>query len=272
MIKRHFEYHQPSSVDEAAGLLASIEEETSLISGGTWVVPEMTKGVRSPRHVVDLRRAGAGGVQRENGSIVLGTTATYADVLASPAVPPILKTMAEGITGGGQVHNQGTLGGSACYANPSSDVPGLLVGLQASLRLAKGEGRREVAAESFFTAAFQSVLEQGEFLTEIVVPAAAESSRSGYYKFKHCESSWPIATACCTVASDGSVLRLVLGGVAPTPVVVAAASRATSAAAVEAAVHETDFEPWSDALADGRYRKRIAGVVGKRAYLAATGS
>ena len=56
-------------------------------------------------------------------------TATYADVLRSAGVPSVLVVMARGVTGGGQVHNQGTIGGSFCYANPASDAPGALVGL-----------------------------------------------------------------------------------------------------------------------------------------------
>jgi CO/xanthine dehydrogenase FAD-binding subunit len=231
----------------------------------------MTHGVRSPRHVVDLRRAGLGTIRRENGSVVIGTTVTYADVLASPEAPPALHDMAAGVTGGAQVHNQGTLGGSACYANPASDVPGVLVGLGATLRLAGSGGARDVAARDFFLGGFQTVLEPGDLLAEIVVPTGPDQERTGYYKFKHCESSWPIATACCTVDQDGAVAGLVLGGVSAAPVVVDKAGGASSEEAVERAVAGTDFEPWTDVLADGWYRRRVAGVVAKRAYLAATG-
>jgi carbon-monoxide dehydrogenase medium subunit len=270
MIKGSFEYHAPVSLDEAAELISSLEGETSVISGGTWVVPEMTHGVRTPKHVVDLRRAGLGGVTRENGSLVIGTTATYADVLdADGAVEAeALETMAAGVTGGAQIHNQGTLGGSACYANPGSDVPGALVGLDATLRLARGDTRRDLSAAEFFEDGFRTALEPGELLTAIVVPVT--SARSGYYKFKLSESSWPIATACCVVDADGSVTRLALGGVSPTPVLVEAAVGAADPDAVSETVYDTEFQPWSDALAAGSYRKMIAHVVARRAYLAAT--
>jgi CO/xanthine dehydrogenase FAD-binding subunit len=271
VIQRHFEYHAPTSIDEAVDLVASVADEAAVISGGTWVVPEMTHGVRLPRRVVDLRRAGLGTIRRDNGSVVIGTTVTYADVLASAQAPTVLRAMAVGVTGGAQVHNQGTLGGSACYANPASDVPGALVGLGATLRLARAGGARDVAAGDFFVGDFETVLEPGELLTEIVVPAQSDEERTGYYKFKHCESSWPIATACCTVDRDGGVARLVLGGVSAAPVVVDQAVGATSEEAVATAVSGTEFEPWNDVLAEGWYRRRIAGVVAKRAYLAATG-
>ena len=273
MIKASFEYHAPTSADEAAELVSSLEGETAVISGGTWVVPEMTHGVRRPRHVVDLRQAGLAGVARENGSLVIGTTATYTDVFQAGAAGEIeaLETMVAGVTGGAQIHNQGTLGGSACYANPGSDAPGLLVGLDATLRLVRGNSRREVAAGDFFQDSFRTTLESGELLTAIVVPVPPAGARSGYYKFKLNESSWPIATACCLADAEGSVMRLAVGGVSPTPVVVEAAVGATHPDTVATAVGDTAFEPWSDALADGAYRRKIAHVVARRAYLAATG-
>jgi carbon-monoxide dehydrogenase medium subunit len=178
--------------------------------------------------------------------------------------------MAAGVTGGKQVHNQGTLGGSACYANPSSDVPAALVGVSATLRLANAGGTRDVDAAEFVLGAFRTLLEPRELLAEIVVPAAPEGSRFGYYKFKLSESSWPIATATCLVGNDGAIARLSLGGVSPRPVLVSKAEGAAEATAVQAAVEATDFEPWTDAVADGRYRRRIASVVAKRAFLAAT--
>src|SRR5262249_47423554 len=127
MIKRAFEYHAPASLDEASNLVSSLEGAMSIISGGTWVLPEMTHRVRGPEHVIDLRRAGLGDVVRENGALVIGTTATYADVLKADVEVDAVQTMVVGVTGGAQIHNQGTLGGSACYANPGSDVPGVLV-------------------------------------------------------------------------------------------------------------------------------------------------
>src|SRR5438034_798571 len=120
--------------------------------------------------------------------------------------------MAIGITGGGQIQNRGTVGGSACYAFPSSDVPAALVALGATLRLASAGGRREAAAADFFTGAFGADVRPGEVLAEIRIPAPPAGARQGYYKFKLCESSWPIATAACVLGGDGAS-TLALGGV-----------------------------------------------------------
>src|SRR5262249_21853676 len=149
-------------------------------------------------------------------------------------------------------------------------VPGVLVGLAATLRLNGKTGTRTVEAGDFFLGGFATALQSGELLTEVVIPAAREGSAFGYYKFKLSESSWPIATATCVVGAGGEVVRLTLGGVSSKPIVVSSAEGAAEAGDVEAAVADTEFEPWGDVLAEGSYRRRIASVVAKRAFLVAT--
>ena len=58
-------------------------------------------------------------------------------------------------------------------------------------------------------------LARGELLTALELPE--QTGTHGYVKLKRGASSWPIATA-AAVAQDGVLTRLVLGGVAGTPV------------------------------------------------------
>ena len=212
MIKRRFTYHCPASIDEAIAAVAEVGSDAEIVGGGTWVVPEMTHGTRNPGAVVDLRNAGLAGASKSKGGLSVGAMTTYAELASSKLVQQragALATMAAGITGGAQVRYQGTLGGSACYATPSSDAPGALVGLGATMRLRSSSGTRAVDASEFFTGAFESDVEEGEVLEAITLPAPPENARFGHYKLKLVESSWPIATATCVVGLDeGGVSHL----------------------------------------------------------------
>jgi aerobic carbon-monoxide dehydrogenase medium subunit len=263
MIRHRFAYHAPEGVEDAVALLAADPEGTTVISGGTWVVPELTRGQRRAEAVVDLRRAGLDTVgATAAGGLLLGAATTYATLARHPLVAeraPLLAHMAAGITGGAQLRNVATIGGSACYASPSSDVPGALVALGAVLHVRAADGTRAVPAARFFRAAFVADLGPGELLTHIEIPATVAGARWGYRKLKLCGSSWPIATASCLMTSDG--LRLVLGGVCAVPVRVKGLGvRAAGEAAAEAI-----GEPYADALADGDYRRRVAPVLATRA-------
>ena len=267
MIKNRFEYLAPKSVEEAVTLLAASPGDTEVIGGGTWVVVEMTAGLRDPRRVIDLKDAGLRTIREENGAVVIGARATYTDVVRSAAAArlPALVAMATGITGGGQLRNRGTLGGSACYGNPSSDVPGLLVGLGATMNLRSASGARGVAAADFFTGPLQTALQPGELLESMTIPVPA-GMKQGYYKFKLAESSWPICTGTALVAADGSA-TVTIGAANARPVTVTGSASDLDglARAAEAAI----TSPFSDTLAAGEYRKQIAGAIAKRAVKAA---
>ena len=145
MIPGRFAYATPRSAAEAVALLAGADAR--VLAGGTWVVPELGTGVSRPALVVDLRRAGLGTITAGDGTVRVGATATYADVLASELVRerlPLLREMAGGITGGWAIRGQGTIGGSLAAARPQSDVPAVLVALGAIAHVAGADGERSV--------------------------------------------------------------------------------------------------------------------------------
>ena len=223
MIRHAFEYEAPATSEAAQAMLT---EGVRVLAGGTWVVPEMGAGRMGATRIVDLRHCGLDTVARDGDAVVIGANASYAQLLSSPVIAelaPMIATAAAGITGGWQLLYQGTLGGAACYATPTSDAPALLVALDAHLRLLGPGGTRTVPAREFFLGAFETVASADELLVAIVISGPGPGIRRGhgYQKVKRGDSSWPIATAAATVEADGSGVRsarLALGGIAPTPV------------------------------------------------------
>jgi xanthine dehydrogenase YagS FAD-binding subunit len=148
-------------------------------------------------------------------------------------------------------------GGDPCYIVHPSDTAPMLLALGAKVRIeGHGEGRF-LPLDSFFVlpeedVERETVLEPGELLTEVVLPAAAQGIKSSYRKVRE-RSAWDFALASVALAlqmSGDRVLagRVVLGGVAPIPwrseaaeaalvgrTLDAAAARAAAEAAVEGA-------------------------------------
>jgi CO/xanthine dehydrogenase FAD-binding subunit len=205
---------------------------------------------------------------------------TYAHLLASSAFPgtaQLLQRVAGGITGGPQIRCQGTICGSAAYANPSSEVPAVLVALDATMHLDGPGGARITPAAAFFLDAYTVDLRRGELVTGVSV--AARAARLGYYKLKLAEGSWPIATAAAVLppidAGSGGIgfggAVVTLGAISTRPIqldlapVLDDAGRLPSDADVDDWVAAQIGEPWDDELAPGDYRRMVAGVVLRRA-------
>ncbi len=283
MIPTHFDYRAPGDAAQAAELLGADPEGSRLLGGGTWVVPELSSGESSPRTIVDLRQAGLRAIAPTADGVRIGAMATYADLLASPAVAehaPLLTVVAGGITGGWAIRGQGTIGGAVAAARPASDLPAALIAAAAIAVIRGREGERRIPVARLITGAGATTLAGDELLCAFEVPAVSADG-FGYIKLKRGASSWPIVTAAACARRDGDVcteIRLVLGGAAATPLVVdvgeslvgAAVTPAMLAAAARLA-GEAVVDPWEDALASGDYRLAVAEPVARRALAMAFG-
>jgi CO/xanthine dehydrogenase FAD-binding subunit len=275
MIRTALRHHAPVELAEAVVLLDTHAERAAVLGGGTMLVPRMTRGELDLDHVIDLRRLGLGTTTVTDGRVHLGARVTYADILAAPAFPGtarLLQRVAGGITGGPQIRCQGTICGSAAYANPSTEVPAALVALDATMHLHGPGGACAVRAAAFFLDAYKVDLRRGELLTGVTVPAQAV--RLGYCKLKLAEGSWPVATAAAVLPPAGagySGAVVTLGAISTRPIklglapILDDAGRLPSDADVDDWVAAQIGEPWEDELAPGDYRRMVAGVVLRRA-------
>lgn len=117
-------------------------------------------------------------------------------------------------------------GGGPSYIVHPSDTAPALIALDAQFTISSSKGDRVVAAKDFFTlpsvnSATENILNDGEVLSSIHVPAAASGTRSKYAKVMDRET-WTHAVISCAVSlqlDNGKcrAARVVLGGVAPTP-------------------------------------------------------
>ena len=124
-------YHAPATLGESLALLTD-DPDVTVIGGGT-IVMAASAGVPRTAALLDLHRIPGLAEIQQGVTTTLGATTTYTRLLTTPAAPPLLRRIAGGITGGPQIRNQGTIGGSACYANPASDIPAGLVALDATM-------------------------------------------------------------------------------------------------------------------------------------------
>ncbi len=204
----------------------------------------MNRGESRPRLVVDLRHTGLAGIRADGDRIHVGAMCSYSDLLGSDLVSrelPLLTLMAAGVTGGRQIQNQGTIGGSVVAARPQSDAPASVVALGGEAVIGGPEGERRCPPAGLFAGAMHTGLAPGRDPPSLRVSPRGRGG-GGYYKLKRSASSWPIATAACLLRTDAegrcSSVTLVLGAVAPTPVSVDLSGRSSGGRLSEGAVAE----------------------------------
>ncbi len=112
-----FEYHAPSTIEEAVALLSQYRGKVKVIAGGTDLVPNMKHRLFTPAHVVGLK-----GIPRldqiaEDGPVIrLGAMCTIAQLARDPLVQRKLPSLAAAASqiAGPQLREAGTLGGNLC--------------------------------------------------------------------------------------------------------------------------------------------------------------
>ncbi|MDI3316590.1 MAG: xanthine dehydrogenase family protein subunit M [Bacillota bacterium] len=241
MIPAAFDYARASSLDEALRLLQEAGPDAKLLAGGHSLLPMMKLRLAEPPVLVDIGGiAELRGIRLEGDELVIGALTTHAEVAGSVQVAEAFPLLAQaaGAIGDLQVRNRGSVGGNLAHADPSSDLPAVVLALEARLVLRSPSGERAVPAREFFLGPFTTALEPGEILTEVRFPLLGGRTGTAYVKHPHPASGYAVVGVAAVVrlAADGSVEQARIG-------VTGVALSAFRAEAVEAALHGRKPDP-----------------------------
>jgi carbon-monoxide dehydrogenase medium subunit len=271
MIPAAFDYARAESVDQAIELLG--RDEAKLLAGGHSLLPLMKLRFAQPSLLVDIGRLQDLSYVREDGDhVAIGALTRHHDVANSDALHELcpIVSYAAGMIGDPQVRHMGTIGGSAAHADPASDMPTVLVALEADLVAQGPGGTRTIAAADFFAGLFTSALEPNEVLTEIRVPKT--SAGWSYLKFQRRALDWALVGVAAVRMNGGA--HVALTNMGDTPVRASAVEQALSSGSNPAAASASAPEgtaPPSDAFGSAEYRKELSKVLVKRALEEAMG-
>ena len=280
MIPNAFDYQRAGSLDEALGLVGS--PGTKVIAGGMSLLPLMKLRLANPEKVVDIGRLKElrGVRQLEDGRVAIGALTTYTELLDSPARHYGLLRDALPDIGDVQIRNRGTVGGAVAHCDPASDLPAVLLALDAEIVARSKRGEKVYPADGFFTGSFTTALADDELITEIRLPGPRDDAGSAYQALSQRASGYSIVgVAAVVIKQGGSVItkaNVALTGVADAPYRAKAVEAAllgnegTAEAIAAAAAHATDGVTVNgDIHADSEYRAAMAATYAKRAIAAA---
>ncbi len=273
-----FIYHRASSLDDALALLAE-HPDAKPLAGGPSLIPAMNFRLSQPAALVDLNAAGdlSGISQSPGGGIRIGAMTRHAAVERSDLVRDFAPLLREAMphVAHPQIRNRGTIGGSIAHADPSAEVPGVMLALDATFVARSRGGERRIAARDFFTGLFATALEPGELLVAVELPARAPRSGSAFLEVARRHGDFALAGAAADVTLDArghiARARLALISVADRPILAAAADALVGREPAEDAIRSVAeaardaLDPPADIHADARYRRQLAEVLARRA-------
>jgi carbon-monoxide dehydrogenase medium subunit len=253
-----FAHHRPTRLEDALELVSMFDRPPYV--GGTELLLAMRAGLFRPEALVDLKRIPElRQISAFDGGVSIGGAVTHQMVVDSPVVGetvPMLPGVIAAV-GNPRVRASGTLGGNLCFAEPKSDVATMLVALEATVRLASSSGGREMPVADFVVGPYSTSREEGELLTEIVVPGRA-GRPAVYVKYQTMER--PTIGVAAAITQSGAC-RVVVGAVGGMPEVF----EADRIDELDPHRIASQLEVIPDLTGSARYKRHIAAVHVRRA-------
>jgi carbon-monoxide dehydrogenase medium subunit len=284
-----FAYHAPASVDEAVALLERYSGEARVLAGGQSLVPMLNFRLVTPAALIDLRRIGGLDAIREEAAadgapmIAIGAMTRQRAAERSPLVAARLPLMREALRWVGHLptRSRGTVGGSIAHADPSAELPAILLALEGDVTAVGAQGRRSIAADAFFESFFTTALRPAELLTEVRLRAMPAGAGHAIEEFARRKGDFAIVGIAAVVAQAqgrAANVRLVAFGAGATPLRLRAAEHALEGQALDAgslaragAAARDAVDPVADNNASADYRRHLVGVLTARALARAAG-
>jgi carbon-monoxide dehydrogenase medium subunit len=264
-----FGYQAPKTLDDAIKILAS-DIDAAILAGGQSLLPAMNFRAANPTLLVDIQHVdGLRGVTINDNHVAVRAMMRHRELELHPDVQRTHPLIAEAMAHVAHVpiRNRGTVVGSLCHADPSAEMPLILVLLGGTVIAQGPSGTREISAEDFFQSFLTTARKPDEIITEARFPLLPAGAGWAFDEVTRRHGDYALAGVGCTLSLDAQGravdVRLAACGIADRPLRLKAAEAIlngtalqksdldAAAAASTAAVTQSD-----EANASASYRRR----------------
>jgi carbon-monoxide dehydrogenase medium subunit len=281
VIPGQFDYHAPSTLDEAVLLLKKIDG-AKVLAGGQSLIPAMRFRLAQPQTLIDINRIQElSFIEERAESLAIGALTRELELEQSKTVAeayPLLADTAK-VIADPVVRNLATVGGNLAHADPANDHPATMLAYGAQVVARSPAGARTIPIDEFFVGLFESSLRPGEILTEIRIPKPTRGSGGAYLKIERKVGDYAVAAVAVQLQLSGGTIgsvRIGLTNVGPVP------SRAKNAEAALLGKEPTDAvlevagkaaaaecDPSADLRGPVDYKRDMIRILTKRAVRSA---
>lgn len=272
-------YIQPRTIDETVQLLAQYGADARIINGGTDLLIEIERKIRSPKVLIDISRVPGLDTIREDGDYLkLGPGVTHNQVVGSELLRRLAYPLARACwqVGAPQIRNRGTVAGNLITASPANDTIVPLWAMGAEVKLKSARGERIVPFSNFFQGVRKTAMQPDEMLVEIRFQKMSPKDRGTFIKLglRRTQAISVVSAAVVLEFEDMEISNawIALGAVAPTIITCGDAEQAmvgnylSDAVIQEAAeLAAQEAKPIDDVRGTADYRREMVRVILTRA-------
>ena len=259
-------------------MLTKYGDDARALGGGTTLVILMKQRALHYRYLVDLQTIpGLAEIKRESDGVRVGALATHRMVEQSAVIQQACPIVAEAFRhiGNVRVRETASVGGNLAHADYRLDPPPALLVLGAEISTYGPNGPRTIPLKNFFRGMYETALEPQELLVDVKIPIMPPNTRAVYLRYTTLSANdWPCLGVAAFLAKENGCckeLRLALGGVAATPVLIDgldfASGKTLDSSVVDKLLEKVDqqISPLGDLRGSEWYKRRMARLFVKKA-------
>ena len=266
-----FDYLRAESPDEALDALGRHGEDARVLAGGQSLMAMLNMRLAHQQILVDIGRIEAWRYVRADAAMIeIGAGTTQAELLAWPDLANTAPMLAKALPHVGhlQTRSRGTVCGSLCHADPSSELPLCLAVLNGEVVLKSAKASRTLAAKDFQTGMLSTAKRPDEIAVAARYPVAEAGTGYAFEEITRRRGDFAIVAVAAAV--HGSTVRIGVGGVADRPTVAEWTGLSETDMADALNGFAWEMGGFDDIHATARYRRELVRRIGARVIKEAT--
>ncbi len=180
-----FEFFRPETIEQALRMLSDAPENSTVLAGGTDVIPQLHEGRRKTDCVIAINHLHTlRGVEITDDAVTIGACTTFAELEQTPFVRQHIRALhtACANVGSPQIRNLGTVGGNLVNASVAGDSITAFLALDAVVVLRSLRGERSIPLREFYPTMAGSCIASDELLTQIRLKRPDSRTATAFYK------------------------------------------------------------------------------------------
>jgi carbon-monoxide dehydrogenase medium subunit len=273
-----FRYSKPETLDETLRLLTEVGDDAALLAGGQSLVPMMNLRLVQVANLIDLNGLHElDSVSSKDGVLRIGALTRQRALERRPDLGAVAPLLAQAMphVAHPSIRSRGTVGGSIAHADPSAELATVLVATGGRVTLARAGSSRTVPADEFLLGPYMSTREPDELLVHVELPLPQADEVAVFTELARKPGDFALVLVAVVLQrQDGRCTgaRVAVGGAGPVPARAPEAEAALLAGASfrdAAATAASELEVSGDVHGSEQYRRRMVGVLVRRALEAA---
>lgn len=252
-------------LNEALDHLGRGAGSAKIMAGGQSLMPMLNMRLVTPVTVIDISRIPELSYIRRNDRFVeIGAAVTQRELSVWPDLKSAVPLLALAIPhiGHFQTRNRGTVCGSICHADPSSELPLSLATLGGSVILRRGRRERVLSANEFQNGMLSNAAQADEMVVAVRFPVSQPDQGFAFQEIARRHGDFAVV-ALAAVGSGGRV-RLGVGGLADKPTVREFSVFTDSELERDLNDFAWDLNGADDIHATAKYRREMVRRLGKK--------